>query len=327
MSQHFQDTDNSAHPHAGLDPVEAPHVPGSGTLPEGLREQPVRTFDNTTLPGAVERGHLVTPESPAPLDSRGAEKKRKKGLLIGVGAGAAGLALAAGALIGVNAAGQAPNTEPTAAAPADPSETPTDVEPTPASPEAGTEVSAQAYEISGDLSAADAVMVFVNDRLSAWTMAGATQETVDDYLASGGRTSYFDEVAGENSLVIANALFVPGWRDDDALAHYVDWETAGNANSLKLWTLTRESGLPQDREPYVRSVAVNSVQVVSNEPDTARFAVIATEHDNADQNSVGVGERISQPEPLDGHSVTGDITLQRVDGTWKVAAISWAAYE
>lgn len=243
----------------------------------------------------------------------------------------AGLTLTLAALVGIGAAAltgcASQTTELTAPPTATASETGTPSPDASSAPE--RELTAEAWEIPGTLTPEEAATLLVDDRLSEWVMTGATQETIDGYLDAGGSSSYTRSIAETNATVIADALFVPGWRGDDALAHYVDFETEQNAANVEAWILTSGSGLPQDREPYERGILVNSTTVESVEGDTAHVIVAATEFDNADRNSVGVGERISRtPEQvIDGDMISGDITLRMVDGAWKVAAISWSARE
>lgn len=203
---------------------------------------------------------------------------------------------------------------------------PTTVETVAPTPEASAapeqEITTEAFEIPGNLSPEDAVTVFVNQRLSAWFMAGATQETIDGYYAAGGSSDFMRSVAEDNAAVIADALFVPDWRGNDELAHYVDFEADKNATMLELWFLTRQSGKPIDREPFERTIDIDSIDSAVVDGDSVALSVSATERDNRDQNSVReqTSETFMSPDPI-----TGDITLQKVDDTWRVAAIDWSA--
>jgi hypothetical protein len=330
MSEQFKDTNDhrrTGEPTRGGGLVSEQPVPHSGNLPDALRERPVNDFDNTTLPEAFEQGRLPTPDSPAPLIDHHASPKRRRGLVIGLGVGAAGLAVAAGAVFGVNSLNAAPKSDPTAGAPANPSDT----APSPsgeASPDAATNrealpITTEAYEISGDLSPEQAVTTFVNDRLSPWSMAGATEETVSGYVSAGGSSDYIRAVAAKNADVIADALFMPGWKFDDKLRDYVAFEQQNNAGALEMWVLTSGSALPQDREPYTRSVTVDDVAVKSAEGNSAVLSVDVTEHDNADQNTVD--ERITRTaaQVIEGKKSTGTIAIQKFESTWRVSAIEW----
>ncbi len=331
MSEQFKDTNDhrrTGEPKRGGGLVSEQPVPHSGKLPDALREHPVNEFDNTTLPEAFEQGHLATPDSFAPLVDHHPSPKRRRRLVVGLGAGAAGLAVAAGAAFGVNALNAAPKSEPTAAAPANPS----DAAPSPsgeASPDAtdnpeALPITTEAYEISGDLSPEQAVTTFVNDRLGPWSMAGATQETVDGYFASGGSSEYTRTVAAKNAEVIADAVLVPGWRSDEKLSQYVDFEQGSNAMILETWILTKESGLPQDKEPYTRRIAVDSVRVVSSDGNSAEIDVDATERDNSNTNR---GSQLLEGRFTNNNKVAGRVSIEKVDDTWKIEAISWRSGE
>lgn len=189
------------------------------------------------------------------------------------------------------------------------------------------ELTVEALEIPATLSPEAAVTILVEERLSTWAMVGASEATLDAYLQSSSVHGFFDALSEANAPQIADALFIPGWKDDESLARYVDWSTEKNARSVEAWVLTSGSGLPQDIEPYERSINLDSVTVVGEQDGTTRVTVEATEHDNADRNSVGPGERIEQSTPLDGNRIIGDITLQQIDGAWKIAAIAWSARE
>lgn len=244
----------------------------------------------------------------------------------------AGLTLTLATLVGIGAAALTGCASQTTELTAPPTATATETgTPTPdASSTPERELIAEAWEIPGALTPEEAATLLVDDRLSEWVMTGATDNALDDsYNYADGLSAYTRSVAETNAAVIADALFVPDWRGDEVLAHYVDFETTQNAANVEAWILTSGSGLPQDREPYERGISVNSTTVESVEGDTAHVIVAATEFDNADRNSVGVGERISRtPEQvIDGDMISGDITLQKIDGAWKVAAISWSARE
>lgn len=331
MSEQFEGTNDhrrTGEPTRGGGLVSEQPVPHSGKLPDALREHPVNDFDNTTLPEAFEQGHLATPDSPAPLVDHHLSPKSRRGLVLGLGAGAAGLAVAAGAVFGVNALNAAPKPEPTAAAPANPSDTApsSNGEASPdaaANPEA-LPVTTEAYEISGDLSPEQAVRTFVNDRLSPWSMAGATQETVDGYFASGGSSEYTKTVAAKNAEIIADAVLVPGWRSDEKLSQYVDFEQGSNAMILETWILTKESGLPQDKEPYIHDIEVDSVRLISSDEDSAEVDVTATERDNSDLNR---GSQLLEGRFTNGNKIAGRVSIEKVENTWKAGAISWRARE
>ena len=95
---------------------------------------------------------------------------------------------------------------------------------------------------------------------------------------------------------------------------------------MELWIKTSDSGYPQDREAYERSTTIDSVTLNGVENGVASLRVDVTEHDNADRNRAGE-ELAPNIDPIDGNRITGDITLQQIDGAWKIAAIAWSARE
>jgi hypothetical protein len=128
-----------------LEPAQVPHS-GGAHLPEDMREMPVNEFDNTTLPEAVEQGHIDTGvSSPADINLKPAEtaaidqslaarrdepassgEKSKRGRNIIIGSSAAALLLS-GVLYFANRGGDHsseatdPNTAPTPTATTGPS--------------------------------------------------------------------------------------------------------------------------------------------------------------------------------------------------------------
>lgn len=109
---------------------QIPHS-GNPNLPEHLREQPVNDFDKTSLPEAYAQQLLQTPTSPSTLPEAQPvpeQKKSKKGPLVGIAAGLAGMAIVAASVIGVNNAAKK-NEE--AEAPAPTPNTSTEVMPDP----------------------------------------------------------------------------------------------------------------------------------------------------------------------------------------------------
>lgn len=308
MSEHFKDEPTSP-------AVTEQQIPHSGTLPESLREQPVRDFDNTSLPEAYEQGHLVTPESPAPLlDAHEAPaKKNRKGLLIGLGATGAGIALAAGAVFGVNALNQAPKTEPTAAAPADPSETPAEASP-PASPEVQT-FTAEQLEIPAGLDAETLGKTIVADRWSEWLNAGATNElrwAAHDVNESWDE--FLPKMVDNNREVFADALYVPGWQSNENLLKDITTTRNANLANLQWYVATAWSGdqKPQNKEGYRSWLTVELVQELEDHVDETR--TIEVTYSNANNSTMNDG-----PAPDPGGIFT--ITTKVVDGKEKIAEV------
>lgn len=320
MSEHYKDVhttpegndDRTAR--SGHQVAEQP-IPHSGTLPEELREQPVRDFDKTSLPEAYEQGRIVTPDSPAPLIEHRETKKSKKGVVIGLGAGAAGLALAAGAVFGVNALAPNPGSEPTATAAADPSETPAEADP---SATAETDaLTVERLEIPAGLDAETLGKTIVEDRFSEWVNAAAEDSLLDRAIDAGtGWDTLLPQIADENKEVFADALFESGWTTDAEVVHDVDSLRDTNLSTLQWYVSTAWSGdeKPENEEGFREWMTVDGVTELSNDGTTRTIEVASTYHDNSDKNSA--------PAPQTSEGGTWTITTTVVNGTEKITALT-----
>ena len=120
----------------------------------------------------------------------------------------AGLSLKLAAIVGIGSAAlvgcasQAPDLVPPPSTTTSESSAPT--------PEASAtpeqEITVEALEIPANLSPEEAATVLVEDRLSTWYMAGATQDTATDYYNDRGSFSYIERIAGANAQIFADAL-------------------------------------------------------------------------------------------------------------------------
>lgn len=183
-------------------------------------EEPFREFDKTPLTQAIKEGSFIVPV--VEQTSKPPEQKSKKGLYIG--AAAAAVAIAAGAVFSVNAMNQPPKSEPVATAPAEPN--PDTSEPDASNnPEAPVEQPVQGEN--------DPVITAENEQeilqslrftstmnpqeagekyssiISRWDMGGATSKTFYDWLNAGlpDEEIYAAEIAKKNTPVYATALF------------------------------------------------------------------------------------------------------------------------
>lgn len=303
-------------------PQEIKSVPHSGNLPEDLREQPVNNFDNTTLSEAHEQGHIITPDSPAPLVDRQEVKKKsgRRGLMIGLGAGAAGIAIAAGAIFGVNALNQGPRNDPIATAPADPTETsaPTETE-TENQPLEQIEISATtAPEELGNA---------FDSRFNSWMMAGTENPDLQNdmlkAIAEGNVTGYgeyLQPLSEKNATEYADALFVDGWQDNPDLKKWVDLFTKNNAASVETWAQTKDSGISDDKEPFKYWTTIESTTVTSSSADSISISSEMTEHANINEN------RSLELDPnlinIDGNELTLEATFVPAGDSLKISAFN-----
>jgi hypothetical protein len=288
-------------------------VPHSGNLPEELREQPVKEFDNTTLSEAHEQGRLKTPESPASLVEN---KSRRRGVIIG--AGVAGLALAAGAVFGVNALNQAPKSEPVATAPADPSEPTAEPAPVPvetASPETDN-LTVENLEVPAGLDAQTLGTVLVEDRFTQWYNAGAVNELNDTkFEANKPWDVLLSEIVDKNKSVFADALYVDDWETNPVLAQDVEGASQGNLSVLQNYVDTQWSGdeKPENKEGYRVWSTVDNVTELQNDGTSRTIEVSYENYSNSDLNEGPAPSR---------ESGTYTITTTVVNGMEKISNIT-----
>ncbi len=290
-------------------------------------ERPVDEFDNTPLPEAVERGLVnPTPDTPAGLAPAPEKPKRNK-LLIGGSIGLAGAVLAAGAIIGIKtAAGGSNNTSPEK----DPKQTTQTPEATPtptATPE--QQLTVQSIEIPANLSPEQLGVALIQDRLSLWEMAGATDANTTAWDQSPNLDAFTLDLAQQNADKFSQALLVEGWQSNPSLVSFSAAEQKFNAHILdNFWktnhiTADQKATFPMDFAPYKRSVSVNpaEVTVVSQQGDTITLSVLATEHENRDRNRIGTTLSKDNPD-IEGNRFKATVTLKNVNGVEKIAAIS-----
>lgn len=291
-------------------------------------EYPIETFDNTPLPEAVERGLVnPTPDTPADLAPAPEKPKRNK-LLIGGSIGLAGAVLAAGAIMGIKAADGSNNASPEK----DPKQTTQTPEATP-SPSATPEqqLTAQSIEIPASLTPEQIGVAVIQDRLSLWEMAGATDSNTTAWLHAPSADAFTLDLGQQNADKFAQALFIDGWQADASLTKFVTAEKMSNVGSVENFfktnhiTADQKATFPMDFEAYKRSVSVDpgDVTVLSQQTDTITLSILATEHDNADRNRLSSSLK-GNKQDIEGNRFKATVTLKNVNGVEKIAAISIA---
>lgn len=173
-------------------------------------------------------------------------------------------------------------------------------------------------EISADLPADQAGKTFVQDRYTSWLMAGTGDTSVEDSIVAAGGSNLMS-YAQKYAAIVTDALFIPTWKQDASLSYFVDHMTTNNASTLELWSMTYKSGNPKDTEPFSLNFTVTSSDVVSQTGDTAVVHVQGIEHANATKNRAATITPDSLK--LDGAAVNETLTLTKVNGTWRLAAI------
>lgn len=220
------------------------------------------------------------------------EKKKRKGLMIGLSAGAAGVALAAGGFLGISAANQPPQSEPV---PTSPAETPgADTETQNPAPVETNELTVEQLEIPAGLDAETLGKTIVEERFSDWVNAGADDSLMDKAIDAGeGWDTLLPKIADENEQVFAAALFESGWETDANDTHDVNSFRDTNLSILQWYVATAWSGdeKPENIEGFRSWMTVDEVTEISSDGTTRTIDVAYTDHDNSDKNSAPAPQR------------------------------------
>lgn len=259
---------------------------------------------------------------PTPEPEKAPEKKSKKGLLIGITAGLAGAAVAAAAIMGVNASGETPQTQPTAEAPADPREV---VPEAPEVPAAGELLPADMdLDLLAGLSSEELGQAFI-DRYNAWGEAGSNNAAILDEqsTAAGNNISMGEFVTGKAQQFapyFADLLFVPDWRDRPDLVNTYESRIEINAHRLELNIKTSNPAFG-DEEAWSYVSTVDAVREVASDGTTRTLEIDFTDSNNAEKN--GVGEDFAfEDEVITVPYGTRTVTFVTVDGVERIAATS-----
>ena len=300
------------------------HVNHSGNLPEEMVEKPVQTSNIPLAEDSLQKFASLDKDAEYPVEIdylKGestpqveTKKKSKVGRYIFVGTAA--VAVAAGAVFGVKAMTPAPSSEPVATAPSDP--TPEAVAETPVVTDNGEKIlTVEALEIPSTLSPAEAGEKFISTAFSDKKMAGTTQDTYDKFYAANGSSAPLEIIAAQNSKIYNEALLIPGWESNESLVNYDKNTTGTNVSNLAAWALTKDSGFPQDKEPFNAWIEVDSVDVISSDEDSAQVKLDVTDYNNIDKN------RVEDINPAfieyNGSKSTVTLDIEQIDGTWKIS--------
>ena len=254
-----------------------------------------------------------TPDIPAGLKQTDpVEKKSHKKLIIGAAAFLAGAALVAGSVIGLKAASDMPKNTPPGPDPKATSQTP-EATPTPKA----EVLTVASLEVPAGATQEQLGITIMQDRLSAWEMAGTTPENQRGYYTSGGSVEFINSLADKNGDLFADALLVPNWRDNASLATWVANEKKINANDLESWFITYNSGIAGDVEVFNAYTTVDSTVTV---PQTGMLNTVGTEHNNADKNRIG-SKYDPQELSRNGQKFNFQYSLQTIDGKAKISSL------
>ncbi|UTX51363.1 hypothetical protein KI440_00120 [Candidatus Saccharibacteria bacterium TM7i] len=302
-----------------------PHS-GGRNVPEQLREQPVREFDNTSLGEALDQGYLEVPTSPSPIPEAqpavtAPEKKKRNKLLIGASAGLAGVAIVAASVIGINAANSNTSGEDPEGPKADPKGT-TEVtpEPKPVETEKSFEQQVNELKIEAGLSPEEYVDTLIAKRMVDWEFAGKEQYWK---VAGDGSNSVDDintarkAIVAEQNRVFANALFIPGWENTE-LASIAERRKINQEATLDTWGRTKANieFAGDTREEWQTGMVIERVELLEENPDTGtrKFFIAGYETNNGDRAAYQSVNAKNNGAPW---SFT--FTTQVVDGTEYIA--------
>jgi hypothetical protein len=290
----------------------------SGNLPEGLgREVPTNEFDNTSLQEAVDRNLVVVPETapqaPPVVETTpniAPNKPSHKGRNAIIG-GIATIAVAGGAVAAwaglTNNATSAPNSGDGT------SQGDTNGDTTGGNQVTdGSNLTVEALTLPADKTPEQLGEVVVVESLNKWILAGATEANQSLYFQSGGDPAFTEKLAAQNAEVFGDALLVSGWRQNGALADWVNEQKKINVSALERWFETYND--PEDNNiAYTRSDTVDS-SVVSAD---GSVVVNVTSHSNADKNTVGTkdpgsltieGDKFSQTFTFEGNHIASAVS-------------------
>lgn len=336
---------------------------GSSIVPESMREQPVHEFPqelhevvgegedkpvSPTLPEGVTTGHFEEQTTKYSSLTAEAETSDDKAPKVGVmqkignwifhttsGRVTAGVATVAAGVAVVAAVASGPKSSDNKGS----GPVATDVAHTPEATPTNTpstgekEISPASIEIPAGLSPEQLGVTLIQDRLSQWEMAGATDANTDTWSnkqGSDAKDAYTLELADKNATTFADSLFIDNWESEPSLKQFKKIEHDINLQSVEYFfktnhtTASQKAEFPTDFEAYKRTVTVDpaDVTVVSQDADSITLAIIATEHDNKDRNRVGNELSNGNPAQVEGEKYKATVTLKNVNGVEKVASYS-----
>lgn len=264
----------------------------------------------------------------APVEPETTEKKRsKKALGIGIGATAAGLALAAGAMF---AFGGLTNNEtdksPVAEAPADPSaEAPIE------NPETGFDYK-DGFSVESYPTPESFADIVNSEFITGWANAGATEEN-RDFLYSGKSTmvaaDYADYLAAENATEYQSIFFASDWQNTPSMVGWNENLITANARIIELYNATGNvSGQnPEDVESYVRTS--NLVEVIENTENSDGSWSMTLKSQTTDNSDKNRADELMGGKPFEKYGVPliTKYTWVLEDGKWVVSNNEFLGYD
>lgn len=301
----------------------------SGNLPQELgRERPDPDFEyHTPLEEALDKGRVKgivrdadgniqwVNSAPAP------EKKKRRGLVMSITGGAAAVAIAAGAWgISANANNNAPEPRPTTSAepgmPVEPTTEPSnEVTTPPVEEEKSFEQLVNETKIEAGLSAEEYAEEF-SSRINDWALAGAdSYEAYDGWFEAGdSKEAYEDQIAASNTNVYTNALFGPGYQDEQSLVNAAINLTDRNAIWFGRWARS------YDYENKVGTLelytTLEQTKVVSENAELNQRVLYISGYDTNNGEEAMFNSPETRQKVLEANGVAWDhtLTLTTIDG-------------
>jgi hypothetical protein len=271
-------------------------------------EQPTRAPERpATPPTPPETGDRGTGGS-EPEQPRNKNRKRVRAGVIGsIALGTAAAVLAGGAWLLPKGSSDPPVTDPV---PTEPAEQPGE---SPEQPVNNGEYTVESLEVPANLSTEELAELMIENRITGWLNAGATNDLYRIAKESGDPWDVVVErVSAENRDIFADALFIDGWQDNPELKESVENFRNENWSRLGLYASTAFKTDGPEIEGFRSWIEVNGV--TETQDGTSRIlAINTTEYDN--REAAGLTLESGTPNGI------WTITLVVENGVEKIASI------
>ncbi|MNX67121.1 hypothetical protein D3C86_982290 [compost metagenome] len=303
MTPERSQRNNDAGTNPNIIPQHLENVPFDNTsIQEAVDNNIIDTTPDTDQLKILQSGDYRSPRPPAkevPLNSSEyqvpVEKKKGRGRLYTILGGAAATAVAATALFLLpkgennNNENKPVPTQPVATAETTPGQLTESAEPTLEAVKSYEKpFTVESMQIPSGLSAEEYGEALITDRYTRWIMAGTTEENEQAFFDNGGDETILANVADKNATIVAEALYVPDWKNKRRLVEYLDTEKDLNRANLAAWVRTNTSQGPVEEEAFEETVTLVSAEQLSGDATTGRVInFTAVQHNNSSMNIIG----------------------------------------
>lgn len=264
-----------------------------------------------TVPIDPDTLHLTQPVDKIPLYHpeilTAPEKKRKKGLLIGLGGVAAGVGLSVATFLGLNAldSSEKPRSNPDASALPNAGET----EPADTNPEVTPEPETLEFGLNTEnyVDTPEKLLPDFVDAYNTWQNAGVNIEDVrSDERFEMPIEDYAAQLNAESDEAFLSTMLVPDWVNNPNLVRWVDIALENHKNTSWASLITTESTGTEENVPYERYLDIDptSIQVESVTGPDVVVSGNWTGRDNSDQNRIGADR------------AEGEVNVNETSGIW-----------